>query len=184
MGIATFTMLETRVDVLTIEELHAHIAESIRTGTRRIFASQNLHSIYLQRADPKLQAFYDRADYVRIDGMAIVLLGRLLGLPLRREHRITYVDWLPPFMAEAARTGWRVFYLGSKPGVAERAATVLRARFPGLEIATAHGYFDASPDSSENERVIETINAFRPNVLMVGMGMPRQQHWVLENHEK
>lgn len=184
MNTATLTLLETRVDVLTVEDLHAHIAESIRSGGRRIFASQNLHSVYLQRTDPKLRSFYDRADYVRIDGMAIVLLGRLLGLPLRREHRVTYVDWLPLFMAEAARAGWRVFYLGSKPGVAERAAPLLQARFPGLQIATAHGYFDASPDGPENERVVAAINAFRPHVLMVGMGMPRQQHWVLENHEK
>ena len=184
MNTASLTMLETRVDVLTIEDLHAHIAESIRSGGRRIFASQNLHSVYLQRTDPKLRSFYARADYVRIDGMAIVLLGRLLGLPLRREHRVTYVDWLPVFMAEAARAGWRVFYLGSTPGVAERAAPLLRARFPGLQIATAHGYFDASPGSPENDHVVATINAFRPHVLMVGMGMPRQQHWVLENHEK
>jgi N-acetylglucosaminyldiphosphoundecaprenol N-acetyl-beta-D-mannosaminyltransferase len=180
----TYAMLETRVDVLTIADLHTHIADSIRSGRRSIFASQNLHSVYLQRADPALRSFYDRADYVRIDGMGIVLLGRLLGLPLRREHRVTYIDWLPPFMAEAARAGWRVFYLGSKPGVAEKAATLLRARHPGLQIATAHGYFDARRDSPENERIIEAINAFRPHVLLVGMGMPRQQHWVLENHER
>jgi N-acetylglucosaminyldiphosphoundecaprenol N-acetyl-beta-D-mannosaminyltransferase len=184
MGTGDYSMLRTRVDALTIEDLHARIAESIRNGSRRIFASHNLHSLYLQRTDAKLRSFYERADYIRIDGMAIVLLGRLLGLPLRREHRVTYVDWLPLFMAEAARLGWRVFYLGSRPAVAESAASTLRARFPDLQIATAHGYFDARADGPENERVIDAINAFGPHVLMVGMGMPRQQHWVLENHEK
>jgi N-acetylglucosaminyldiphosphoundecaprenol N-acetyl-beta-D-mannosaminyltransferase len=184
MGTGQYSLLDTRVDALTIEDLQGHIAESIRDGTRRIFASQNLHSLYLQRTDARLRSFYDRADYVRIDGMSIVLLGRLLGLPLRREHRVTYVDWLPVFLAEAARIGWRVFYLGSRPGIAESAASMLRARFPGLQIATAHGYFDARADSPENSDTIRAINTFRPHVLMVGMGMPRQQHWVLENHEK
>lgn len=184
MGTATYSLLETRVDALTIKDLHAYIADSIREGNRRIFASHNLHSLYLRRTDAKLREFYDRAEYIRIDGMAIVLLGRLLGLPLRREHRVTYVDWLPLFMAEATRAGWRIFYLGSKPGVGESAASILRARFPGLQIATAHGYFDARADSPENQSIIDAINAFRPHVLMVGMGMPRQQHWVLENHEK
>jgi N-acetylglucosaminyldiphosphoundecaprenol N-acetyl-beta-D-mannosaminyltransferase len=184
MGTGTHSMLGTRVDALTIEDLHAHIGESIRKGNRRIFASHNLHSLYLQRTDAKLRSFYENADYIRIDGMAIVLLGRLLGLPIRREHRVTYVDWLPLFMAEAARAGWRVFYLGSRPGVAERAACMLRGRFPGLQIATAHGFFDARADSPENQGVIDAINGFGAHVLMVGMGMPRQQHWVLENYEK
>jgi N-acetylglucosaminyldiphosphoundecaprenol N-acetyl-beta-D-mannosaminyltransferase len=184
MGTGTYSLLQTRVDALTVEDLHAHIADSIRNGNRRIVASHNLHSVYLQRTDAKLRSFYERADYIRIDGMAIVLLGRFLGLPLRREHRVTYVDWLPLFLAEAARAGWRVFYLGSRPGVAESAAGILRTRFPGLQIAIAHGYFDARVNSPENHNVVEAINAFCPHVLMVGMGMPRQQHWVLENHER
>jgi N-acetylglucosaminyldiphosphoundecaprenol N-acetyl-beta-D-mannosaminyltransferase len=184
VGTDTYCLLETRVNALTVEDLHTHIADSIRNGNRRIFASHNLHSLYLQRTDAKLRSFYDRADYIRIDGMGIVLLGRLLGFPLRREHRVTYVDWLPLFMAEATRAGWRIFCLGSKPGVGESAAKILRARFPGLQIATAHGFFDVRADSPENRNIIDAINTFRPHVLMVGMGMPRQQYWVLENHEK
>ena len=177
-------MLGTRVNALSLEELNAHVAAIVQAGERRILASHNLHSLYLLRNDKKLQTFYERADYVRIDGMAIVLLGRLLGLPLRREHRVTYVDWLPEFMTEAVKQRWRVFYLGSKPGVVERGASVLRARYPGLELSTAHGYFDTSRTSPDSERVIQDINAFRPHVLMVGMGMPLQQYWVLDHYEE
>ena len=184
MPAGSYRLLRTRVDALTIEDLHARILQSIGNNESRIFGSQNLHSLYLQRDDHKLRAFYERADYIRIDGMAIVFLGRLLGLPLRREHRVTYVDWLPVFMAAAARAGWRVFYLGSRPGVAASAADLLRKRFPGLQIATADGFFDAQAGSPENEKIIERINAFQTHVLMVGMGMPRQQHWVLENYHK
>jgi N-acetylglucosaminyldiphosphoundecaprenol N-acetyl-beta-D-mannosaminyltransferase len=179
-----YAMLGTRVDALTIEDLHARIADTVRQGSRRIFASHNLHSLYLHRNDTKLQRFYERADYIRIDGMAVVLLGRLLGLPLGRRHRVTYVDWLPRFMAEAVRERWRVFYLGSKPTVAERGAVLLRLQYPGLEISTAHGYFDPSRGSTESGRIIEAINAFRPHVLMVGMGMPLQQYWVLDHYDE
>ena len=184
MNTGSHRLLDTHVDALTVDDLHARIAESVQAGTRRVFASHNLHSLYLLREDSRLRCFYERVDYVRVDGMSIVLLGRMLGVPLRRDHRVTYVDWLPLFMAEAARVGWRVFYLGSRPGVAERAAEVLRARHPGLAIATAHGYFDTAPGSADNERVIAAINDFRPHVLLVGMGMPRQQHWVLENESR
>ncbi len=174
-------MLGTRVDTLSIDDLHARIAHTVRSGDRRIFTSHNLHSLYLIRNDRKLQHFYELADYIRIDGMAVVLLGRLLGLPLERRHRVTYVDWLPRFMAEAVKERWRVFYLGSKPGVVDRGAALLRRQYPGLEIGTAHGYFDPSTDTRQ---VIELINTFQPHVLMVGMGMPRQQYWVLDHsHE-
>jgi N-acetylglucosaminyldiphosphoundecaprenol N-acetyl-beta-D-mannosaminyltransferase len=128
-----------------------------------------------------MREFYARASFVHIDGMALVAVGRRLGLPLRREHRVTYVDWTGPLMAEAAARRWRLFYLGSRPGVAERGAEILRAGHPGLEIATADGYFDSSPGSQANTDVIRQINAFRPNVLMVGMGMPRQEHWIHRN---
>jgi N-acetylglucosaminyldiphosphoundecaprenol N-acetyl-beta-D-mannosaminyltransferase len=76
-----------------------------------------------------------------------------------------------------------VFYLGSKPGVAERSAQTLREQYPTLQIATAHGYFDSNSGSAENQDVLDTINAYQPNLLMVGMGMPRQERWVLENRK-
>lgn len=179
-----YPLLDSRVHALTVAELHTRMDDAIKGNERRIFASHNLHSLYLQRTDAKLRSFYDRADYIRIDGMALIALGKLLGLPLRREHRVTYVDWLPVFMSKAAGAGWRVFYLGSKPEVVERATSMLRARFPLLQLATAHGYFQAQIGHPENNRIIDEINAFRPQVLMVGMGMPRQQHWVLDNVDR
>jgi N-acetylglucosaminyldiphosphoundecaprenol N-acetyl-beta-D-mannosaminyltransferase len=179
-----YSLLGTRVHALTVEDLLALMDRTIQHGERKIFTSHNLHSLYLHRHDKRLWEFYRIADYVRIDGMSVVLIGQLLGLPLQRKHRVTYVDWFPLSIAQAAGANWRVFYLGSQPGVAERAAVGIRRQFPGLQIETSHGFFDARLGSPDNERVIAAINAFQPQVLMVGMGMPRQQHWVLENHER
>jgi N-acetylglucosaminyldiphosphoundecaprenol N-acetyl-beta-D-mannosaminyltransferase len=177
----SYTFLGTRVDGLTIPELNARVADTVERGEQRIIANHNLHSIYLYHHDPKMRAFYAQASYTHVDGMALVYLGLLLGLPLARNHRVTYVDWLEPLIAEAARRGWRVFYLGSRPGVAEQGAAILRDKFSDLQIATAHGYFDVRLDSQESQNVLEAINAYQPNVLMVGMGMPRQEHWLIDN---
>lgn len=181
--IPPMNLLGITVYPLTIKDLHSLIAEAVTCSQQWIIANHNLHSIYLYHYDSKMRAFYAKADYIHLDGMAIVLLGKLLGLPLRREHRVTYADWTDPLMAESAQQGWRVFYLGSKPGVAESGAEFLRERFPSLQIATAHGYFDVRSDSQENRAVLEMINAYQPHVLMMGMGMPRQEHWVLDNLE-
>ncbi|AFY32528.1 WecB/TagA/CpsF family glycosyltransferase [Calothrix sp. PCC 7507] len=173
--------LGVQVDALSIPDLNSLIAESITQNERWIIANHNLHSLYLYHHDAKMRAFYAKANYVHIDGMPLVWIGKLLGFPLKREQRVTYADWIWPLMAESAHQGWRVFYFGSKPGVAEQGARVLQEKFPTLEIATAHGYINTRDRSQENLNILSTINAFQPHILMLGMGMPRQEHWILEN---
>lgn len=177
-------MLGISVNPLSIPQLNSLIAEAVAGKHRWIIAHHNLHSIYLYHHDLKMPAFYAKADYTHVDGMALIFLGKLLGLPLKREHRVTYADWTHPLIADAAQQGWRVFYLGSKPQVAEQGARILQQRFPNLQITTAHGYFDAHPDSQENQAVLAAINAYQPHVLMVGMSMPRQEHWILDNLDR
>ncbi len=172
-------LLGVEVDRLSMADLHRRIAEAVDRDERIIVAHHNLHSVYLYHRDPILRAFYRRAHVVHIDGMPLVLLGRLLGYRVHRAHRVTYVDWVGPLMQEATHRGWRVFYLGGRPGVAERAACILRSEWPGLELATHHGYFHV--EGPENEAVLARVHTFRPHLLMVGMGMPRQEHWILRN---
>ncbi|BAZ53544.1 WecB/TagA/CpsF family glycosyl transferase [Nostoc sp. NIES-4103] len=176
-----YKFLGVQVDAFSIYELNSLIGESIDLNQKWIIANHNLHSLYIYHHDTKMRAFYAQADYSHIDGMPLVLIGKLLGFPLKREQRVTYADWVWPLMAEAAEKGWRVFYLGSKPGVAERGARILQQKFTGLQIATAHGYIDIRQESQENLATLAAIKAYQPHVLMVGMGMPRQEYWILDN---
>ena len=180
----SYSLLGTWVNALTEANLNTLLREIIASGTRRIVANHNLHSIYVYHHNRKMRDFYTKADYIHVDGMAMVLLGRFLGLPLKREHRVTYADWIYSIMAEAAKNNWRVFYLGSKPGVAELGAETLRQRHPSLQIQTVHGYFDANRDSQENLKIVDAINQYQPHILMVGMSMPRQENWILDNLEQ
>ena len=166
---------------MTTEGLYRAIAEAVESGQRTIIGNHNLHSIYLYHRDAKMRRFYARARYIFIDGMPLIWLGQLLGYPLRREHRMTSIDWLRPMLPTAVERGWRLFLLGSQPGVAGRAAAMLRSEFPGLAVETMHGFFDLRPGSEEGEAVLARIRTYGPDVLCVGMGMPRQEHWI-ENH--
>ncbi|GAB1545064.1 WecB/TagA/CpsF family glycosyltransferase [Scytonema sp. NUACC21] len=179
-----YKYLGVQVNPLSIPELNSLIAESIQQNQKWIIANHNLHSLYLYHNEPKMRAFYAKADYTHIDGMPLVLIGKLLGFPIKREQRVTYADWVWPLMAQAASKGWRIFYLGSKPGVAEQGASILRQQFPGLQIACAHGYIDTHQDSKNNLATLAKINAYKPHILMVGMGMPRQEYWILDNLEQ
>jgi N-acetylglucosaminyldiphosphoundecaprenol N-acetyl-beta-D-mannosaminyltransferase len=179
-----YRMIGVRVQALTMSGLNALVEEAVKSGHRRIIANHNLHSVYVVHREVRMRAFFERAHTIHVDGMPLIWIGKLLGYPFRREHRVTYADWIDSLMAEASRHEWRVFYVGSKPGVADRGAAILRSRFPQLQIETAHGYFDARPDSAENQAVLARIETCQPNLLLVGMGMPRQEHWVLDNIDR
>jgi len=171
-------VLGLRVGEYDITTLNARIGRAIARDERIVVANHNLHSLYLCGRDSKLRDFHAAAEVTHADGMSMILLGRLMGVPLRRCHRVTYVDWMGPLMREAARHAWRVFAVGGAPGVFDRAAAALRANHPGLMLDGTHGFFDHTPGSDGSVAVLAQIEAFRPHVLLVGMGMPRQEHWV------
>ena len=168
------SMLGAELDPMTVADLHREIGAAVAGGGRVVIGHQNLHGIYLLQREPAMRAFARRADRIFFDGMALVYLARWLGYDVGRRHRVTYADWIGPLARECAERGWRVFHLGGRPGVGARAAAILRARHPGLEIESLPGYFE----DSRGAGVTRAIAAFRPDLLMVGMGMPRQEAWV------
>jgi N-acetylglucosaminyldiphosphoundecaprenol N-acetyl-beta-D-mannosaminyltransferase len=174
-------VLGMRVGEYNIKTLNDRIARAIARDERIVVANHNLHSLYLCGRDPKLRDFHAAAEVTHADGMSMILLGRMLGVPLQRRHRVTYVDWMGPLMREATSRGWRVFAVGGAPGVFDRAAAALRANHPGLMLDGTHGFFDHAPGSAGSAAVLAHIEAFRPHVLLVGMGMPRQEHWVFDH---
>ena len=170
-------LLGVWVNALTVERFYALIRASVATRQRCIIGHHNLHSVALYHRHAGMRVFYALADAVFIDGMPLVAWGRLMGLPLRRANRFTSVDWLPLLLAMAAEWGWRVYYLGGTPDVAERGAQIVRERFAGLHFRARHGYFDAD-DAAANRAIVEAINAWGADVLLGGMGMPRQERWL------
>lgn len=177
-------LLGVTVHPITLEGLCRAVDDAVASDARRVIGNHNLNSVYLYHRDPGLRAFYGRSSLTFIDGMPLVLWGRLLGLPLRREHRLTAVDWLRPLLCHATRRRWRIFFLGGKPGIAVRAAARLREEIPGLDVHTAHGYFDPTPGGPESTAVLARIREVRPHVLIVGMGMPRQERWIVGELER
>jgi N-acetylglucosaminyldiphosphoundecaprenol N-acetyl-beta-D-mannosaminyltransferase len=168
----------------SLHELNALVEQGITERRKWLITNHNLHSVYLLHRSQKLRDFYASAHWTFIDGMPLIALGRLYGYPLERRHRVTLVDWTHPLMELAASRAWRVFYLGSPKGVAEKAAAVLCALYPSLQIEVSDGYFDARQGSAENETLLQRINAYKPDILMVGMGMPRQEYWVHDNFDQ
>lgn len=177
-----FLGIET--DVITKGELIDFVLCAIDDGRRVVIGNHNLHSIYLFPRHSRFRAFYAIADRIFVDGMGVIAIGRVLGARLGRHHRITFLDFEAELLSALAARACRVYCLGARSGVPERAADAFRARYPGLKIMTHHGYFDATAGSSENEAILGQIERMRPHLLMVGMGMPRQEQWIAENRTR
>lgn len=174
-------LLGSHVDFLLPDQVLKHLSERHAAGNRTVIGYHNLHTLYVTRQEPWMQHFYDRSDIVYADGMPLVLWGRLLGLGVTRDHRMTLSSWAPSVLQHFRDRSWRLFYLGATAEACCKGADAFRQMAPGLEIEARDGFFDAARDSSDNQALLSTIRNYRPDVIMIGMGTPRQERWLLDN---
>jgi N-acetylglucosaminyldiphosphoundecaprenol N-acetyl-beta-D-mannosaminyltransferase len=138
----------------------------------------NAHVLNQSQENPGLRAALETADLVYCDGYGVRLAAKALDAPI--PHRMTGADWIWGLARMCQEAGKSIYLLGSEPGVASQARVRLRRWYPDLKLVGAHhGYFE--PHSAHAERVVEDINARRPNIVLVGMGTPKQELWVQES---
>lgn len=173
-------ILGVNVHLLQGHTIRPLIREYISRGEKRLVLNVNCHCLNLAYERAWLREFLNSADLVFCDGVGVLLGARLLGE--RLPERIPFTDWDWGLGEASEESGYSLFLLGARPGVAERAAARLREAHPQLKIAgTHHGYFDKARNSAENRAVIQRVNSVRPNVLIVCFGMPLQEQWLMEN---
>lgn len=133
----------------------------------------NAHTANLAYGDPDYRAVLGRGDLLLNDGKGMLVAAFLLGGRFPSDLNGNHFG--PLLLARAAELGWRVFFFGAKPGVAERAAERLREHLPTLEVCgVRHGY--VAPH--ELGFVLAGIRAARPDLLYVGLGNPLQERWL------
>jgi N-acetylglucosaminyldiphosphoundecaprenol N-acetyl-beta-D-mannosaminyltransferase len=126
--------------------------------------------------DESFQGLISAAGIVVADGVGVVWgEGRLTG---RRPEKIPGIDLAAWTLDEVARIGGRIYLLGSKPEVAQKASEKLSQDHPGLSIAGwHHGYFE----STDEPEIVRAIASTKPHLLLVGMGSPKQEEFIARN---
>jgi N-acetylglucosaminyldiphosphoundecaprenol N-acetyl-beta-D-mannosaminyltransferase len=181
-GPASYRVLGVPVAAVTDTDLVALVAAAVGTGDQQIILSQNLHGVHTYLHDPAYRRLHERPETtIHIDGTPLLWAARLRKLPLRSEHRTGVIDWIHPLLSEASEEGWRVYHLGGDESELSAGLGVVRERYPGIKSAGHQGFFDTTPGSPASQVVLEDIREFRPDLLLLGMGMGRQERWILHN---
>lgn len=176
----SISILGVNVHLLTIDQLHEVMEHFIETRAHELVLNVNINCLNLTFDHEWLTEFLNSANVVFCDGAGVMLGARILGSEI--PQRITYADWLWDLAGLVEDRGYSLYFLGGRPGVAEKAAARLLQVYPSLNVVgTQHGYFDKNPSSRENRLVIDQINAVRPDILVVGFGMPLQEQWLRDN---
>ena len=177
-----------KVDVLGIEidsvnrtEFNEIIKSFLKGDQQRIVLYVNIHGVLLALKNNWMLEFYKQSDLVGCDGAGVIWGSKLLGNKIVERVSLTDLSWI---LLEIFRNdGNSLFVLGNNDDVLARAASRLKSRYPGLKINGMHnGYFDM--EGEQNLEVVEKINLSGAEVLFVGMGMPMQEKWILDNRDK
>jgi N-acetylglucosaminyldiphosphoundecaprenol N-acetyl-beta-D-mannosaminyltransferase len=141
------------------------------------------HAVMLQ-SNPDFLAAYDHAGLVLADGMPVVIASRILRRAL--PERVTGADLVPAlFAAATAQRPLTVYLLGAGPGVAERAAANVHTRWPHVRVVGTYSPpFGFEKDDAETAAILRRIDAARPDLLVVGLGAPKQELWVAQHRER
>jgi N-acetylglucosaminyldiphosphoundecaprenol N-acetyl-beta-D-mannosaminyltransferase len=154
-------------------------AESGRLRQPKVVVSSNGAVVARYHSDPDFRQLIDNADFVDADGASVVFASRMFcAVPL--QERVATTDFVHDCCATAVRNSLRFFFLGGKPGVAERAARHLKKLYPGLQIVGVRdGYFRADEEAGICEEVVSRGTS----VLWLGMGSPLQERFAIKHRD-
>ncbi len=177
-SLPTTTILGVRVHRITMAEAVECIERFIAQRVPRLVITADANAILIALEDPEFRDLLERADLVTPDGAGLLWAGRYCRTPFpERVSGVDLVWWLTRLSHEK---GYRLFFLGAEPGVAERARQNLQKQFPCAQIVgVQHGYFTPEQEPA----IVEQIRHAQPDVLLIGMGMPRQEKWAQKYRE-
>ncbi len=176
-----------QIDAVVMREAVERLTQWIDNpdGTCRYVVTPNADHAVMYQEHAGLREAYAGASLVLADGMPLVVAARLLRR--RLPQRVAGSDLVPTLFQSIGHADrpLKVFLLGAGPGVADRAARNIALRWPNVHVVGTHcpplGF---EREERENERILEHIAATRPDVLIVGLGAPKQELWVHAHREQ
>ncbi len=145
----------------------------------KLVVTPNLDHIVQLHRRPELQPVYQASSMALADGWPLVTMSKVYGKPL--PQRVPGSDLLPALCRDfdSRSEPLRLFLLGGKPGVPERAAESIHACWPSAQVVgTLSPPLGFENDDEANRLICRQISDSRPDILIVGLGFPKQELWL------
>ncbi len=173
-------LLNTLIHSLSTSELLSKITSWIEKDEKnKTIITANVDHLMKLQKDSEFRNVYQSTDLITADGAPLLWAGKFLGTPI--EEKISGSDLLPKIFKLAHEKKWKLFFMGGREGAADLALKNLRDQFGDVDVMTDCPPFGFEKDDAINNALIEKVNNFQPNILLVGLGAPKQEKWIHNN---
>jgi N-acetylglucosaminyldiphosphoundecaprenol N-acetyl-beta-D-mannosaminyltransferase len=169
-------ILGVNVSAINMDQAVETIECWLTLGEQNYICVTPAHGVMDCQRDPELRWIFNHSGLTTPDGMSIVWLLKLKGY--HHVNRVYGSDLLLAACERSLETGWRHFFYGGAPGVAQRLSARLVARFPRLQVAGAYMPPFRPITEDEDRAITNSINAAGPEIVWVGLSTPKQERWM------
>jgi N-acetylglucosaminyldiphosphoundecaprenol N-acetyl-beta-D-mannosaminyltransferase len=175
-------VLGVSVSIVNMDLTLDVIDDWVTTGARRYVCVTGVHGVMESRRDQRLRHIHNHAGLVTPDGMPLVWWSRACGW--HQTRRVYGPDLMLACCDRSLATGYRHFFYGGGAGVADLLARTLSRRFPGLSVAGTYSPPFRPLTKEEDDDVVKLINDANADIVWVGLGTPKQEHWMVEHLDR
>jgi N-acetylglucosaminyldiphosphoundecaprenol N-acetyl-beta-D-mannosaminyltransferase len=177
----TVPILGIPFDAMTFNEAQALITSCLDEPRNHIVTTLNPEGVMQARRDPSFKKALLNADFRLADGTGI-LMASWLNKSRRIPERVRGVDTCRSLFQSLSNQNRpaTAYFLGGEPGVAETAKKMVEKQYPSIHVV---GFSDGFLSYEKEYMVLEGIQSLKPDILLVCMGMPRQEIWAVKHRD-
>jgi N-acetylglucosaminyldiphosphoundecaprenol N-acetyl-beta-D-mannosaminyltransferase len=179
---AEMLVLGMRVDAPAVGDAAGQIMGWASSGSSRMVCAANVHMTMEANDDPSFQTAVNNADLVLPDGMPLVWALRMLGSSQAARIRVS-PDFLIELLVRAEQRGLKLGLYGGTPGTLAAFRQRLSRDIPALTVSYAYSPPFRPLDPLEDAAVVREICASGTQLLLVGIGCPKQEKWMAEHRD-
>lgn len=174
---ARLKFMNTEVDNLSMKEALNAVEGLIENQECGYVVTPNVdHIVQLERGG-EIRDVYKNASLILTDGKPLMWISRLYGKPIK--EKISGSDLFPQLCKMSANKKYKMYFLGAAEGVAAKAAEKLKVKYPGLQVVGTYSPpFGFEKSEKEMEKIESQIKSAKPDILIVGLGCPKQEKFM------
>lgn len=179
MKVKKVNILGVYFDAITMKEAVKRVIGFLNEEYLHTVFTCNPEIVMEAKNNESFLSIINKGDLVVADGIGVVIGSRILKHPL--PERVAGYDLVQNVLNIIKDSDKKVYFFGAAPGVAKKAADNMIKKYPGLQIVGSHdGYFD----EEEEKKILEEIRSLQPDLLLIGLGAPKQEKWIFTNKDQ